>query len=536
MKNLSEKEFAELLRDPALYPHKPSKVELIQTHISFVVIVSPYVYKVKKAVDLGFLDFSSLASRQRFCREEVRLNRRLCPDVYEGVVPISRTEHGLVFERDTNVVEYAVKMRRMRDGRFLHQLVERGQATPRDLERVAERLAAFYLDQCSSPELAEWGRISSLKISTRENFEQVEPFVGDLITAPAFALLREYTNMFFHTKEPLLNRRRAEGHVLDGHGDLRLEHIHLTENAVRIFDCIEFNERLRCIDTANDVAFLAMDLDYHNRPDLASVFVECISRRLSDESLAELLDFYKCYRACVRGKVEGMRSREPEIAVSDRQESRDAAVRYFQLALNYAVTGSKPVVLVIMGRIGSGKSTVARLLSDALGWSLESSDPTRKRLASIPNRQGTGPARQGHADGSGSKALYGEEMTARTYDFLIQNALERARRGRSTILDATFSSRMRRNKLRGKVQADGTRYGFIELTAPESVLKDRLKQRDATSDHASDARLRDFDTINAMYEKPNALEDAHHREVNAERSGEETVQEVLRHLAAYKQA
>lgn len=527
---ISEKELLDFLQNPAGYPHAPENVELIQTHISFVAIAPPCVYKIKKAVDLGFLDFSTLTKREHFCREEVRLNRRLCPDTYEGVIPISRTSRGLALECDSNVVEVAVKMKLLPHGRFLHRLVDRNQASSQDLERVAEHLRAFYDGQRSSPEIAEWGRIDKLRISTRENFEQVESFVEELVTAPALSTIRAYTETFFQTHEPLLNRRRAGGHIRDCHGDLRLEHIHVTDEAVRIFDCIEFSQRLRCIDTANDAAFLAMDLDYHGRPDLASAFVKSLFRGISDRDIAGLLDFYKCYRACVRAKVEGIRSREAEVRDDERQASRDRAIRFFQLALHYTVAGSNPAVVAVMGRIGSGKSTVARILSEALGWALESSDRTRKRLAPNRSEHGSGQTR----NASRQDALYSEPMTTRTYDALIQGAFDRASRGHSTILDATFGNRTRRDKLRRRLRSAGVRYCFIELRAPEPVRKERLGQRDASSSHASDARLENFDLIDKMYEAPDALEDAHHREVNAARSAGATAHQVLKHLAAYK--
>jgi len=521
--DVSERELLDLLGDKASYPHKPAKTEIIQTHISYVAVAPPFVYKIKKPLNLGFLDFSSLSKRRRFCEEEVRLNRRLCRDIYEGVVPISRAEGGLTLESDRAVVEYAVKMKRLEEGHFLHELVDRGEAGPEHLERVASRLVSFYGRQSPSPEAAEWGRIEKLRISTRENFEQMKPFIGSHLTAPSLDFIREYTNTFFRTHEPLLNRRRADGHILDCHGDLRLEHVHIRGESVCIFDCIEFNERLRSIDTANDAAFLAMDLDYHSRPDLAAAFVESFSEGMADPELADLMDFYKCYRACVRGKVEAMKAEEPEVKLEERRESERRAVRFFQLALNYATAGSRPVVLVVMGRIGSGKSTVAEILSDALGWSLISSDRTRKL-----------PAREGDARDAGESDLYGEEMTRKTYHTLIDRALERGSRGHSTILDATFGSAKHRDKLREKLRGAGLRYYFVELTVPESVLKERLGSRDESGARASDARLPDFEKINAKYQEPDALEDAHHREVNSERTADETALQVLRRLGAYK--
>jgi aminoglycoside phosphotransferase family enzyme/predicted kinase len=523
MSDISETTLRDFLRDPASYPHEPSQVELIQTHISYVAVVPPYVYKIKKPVELGFLDFSSLAKRQHFCEEEVRLNRRLCPYVYEDVVPISRTSNGLVLERDSNVVEVAVKMKHLKDGFFLHQMVDREEAARAQMDNVAAKLVSFYSGQRSSAKVAEWGRIDKLRVSTQENFEQMKPFAGSLLTAPALDSIREYTNTFFRTHEPLLNRRRADGRILDCHGDLRLEHIHIMDDAVCIFDCIEFSERLRSIDTANDVAFLAMDLDFHGRPDLASVFVESFVRGMADAEILDLLDFYKCYRACVRGKVEAIRSEESEVKREEREKSRARAVRFFQLALNYATTGSRPVVMVVMGRIGSGKSTVAELLRDGLGWGIVSSDRTRKRLACDQST---------HAPGQADP--YGEAMTRGTYEKLIEQAVARGRKGHSIILDATFGSREYRDRLREALRSVGADYHFLELTAPESVLRERLAKRDASNAHASDARLPDFETINDRYQEPDALEDAHHREVNSARPADATAQQALRHLAAYK--
>jgi uncharacterized protein len=522
---VSEEELISFLGDPTSYPHGPKTVRVIQTHISYVALVPPYVYKVKKAVDLHFLDFTSLAHRRHFCEQEVRLNRRMCKDVYLGVVPISRTEQGLSLECASNVVEFAVKMRLMQDGCFLHQLVARDHTPTGHLKRVSERLARFYCSQTSSPAIAEWGKIEKLQISTRENFEQIEPFVGTLLTAPALAVIRHYNSQFFHTQELLLNRRRAEGHILDGHGDLRLEHIHVTDEAVCIFDCVEFNERLRCVDTANDVAFLAMDLDFQDRQDLACRCVQDISTQLSDPELRKLMDFYKCYRACVRGKVEGIRSQEPKVKAQERQTSRDQAVRYFQLALNYATAGSAPMILVIMGRIGCGKSAVAEVLSQALGWGVESSDRTRKRLA-----------RTASAQGDERDDLYSKAMTGKTYDKLLEIARDRTRSGHSTILDATFGNRQRREQLRDSLRTEGVAYCLVELRAPDYLLKQRLEKRVTATARASDARLQDFDTINARYEQPDALEDACHREVNAAGSVETTVHDILLRLSAYQKA
>jgi aminoglycoside phosphotransferase family enzyme len=352
-------------------------VEVRQTHISIVAIAPPNVYKIKKPLDLGFLDFSTLEKRRHFCLEEVRLNRRLTQDVYLDVVPIARRDSCLHFGPEGEIVDYAVKMRELPREGFLHERLAHGNATADDLERVAVKLAAFYQAQRPSETIADWGRVAKLRLSTDENFAQTERFAGGLLGRPAFAAIRFFTDRFYERHADLFERRRKDGRILDGHGDLRCEHVHFAGEEINIFDCIEFNERLRLIDVANDVAFLAMDLDVLGRPDLGTTFLRRIAGLLDDPELLSLTNFYKCYRAYVRAKVAAIKSVEPEVPAADRERSRERAMQLFKRALDYAVAGSEPLVIAVMGRVASGKSSVARLAGEALGWPVVSSDRTR---------------------------------------------------------------------------------------------------------------------------------------------------------------
>ncbi len=526
-------EWLAFLRDPASYPHRPEDVEVIQTHISYVALASPYVYKVKKPVNFGFLDFSTLERRRYYCGEEVRLNRRLCPATYEGVVPVLRRHGTLAFAEDDRdddgaedeVVDYAVKMKQLADGFFLHQWLAQGALTPAHLDRVVAALAAFYRAEKPTPGGAAWGRTEKLKISTDENFAQTEPFVGDLISRSAFEAVRYFTNRFYDYHARLLNRRRAEGHVLDCHGDLRLEHVHLTPEAVCIYDGIEFSERLRYIDVANDVAFLAMDLDFNGQPGLAAYFTRSMVRVLDDPDLPVLLDFYKSYRAYVRAKVEHMRSREVEVPEAERQASRARAKRYYRLALRYAVAGSKPLVVVVMGNIGSGKSTIARLLGDALGWEVFSSDRTRKELAGVPVYE--------RGDQAAREALYTRRLTLATYDALRDRALERYGKHQGTVLDASYSRRNLRDTLRAALRQDSIPYRFVELKASEATVKARLRARENAHGLVTDARLEDFETLRTRYQAPDDLEEARHFTVSSDGSPEEAAREALEHLIRF---
>lgn len=512
------------LEDPASYPYDPDAIELVQTHISVVALAPPFVYKIKKPVDFGFLDFSTLERRRHFCKREIELNRRLCAHIYEGVVPISRTHGGLVLESDENVVEVAVKMRMLDPYHFLHNRLERGELSTDDLDRVIGRLEAFYAERSSSAAIAAAGRTARIKENTDENFAQATDHIGTLLSRPAYETIRCATDRFLDQHARLLNKRRAGGHIVDGHGDLRLEHIHCTPECICIYDCIEFNDRFRHLDVANDLAFLAMDLDTNGRSDLSRYFVHAMKERLDDPALPLLVDFYKGYRAFVRGKVAGLRSAEDEIPDADRAESRDEARRMYQWALRYGVAGSQPLVVAVMGRSGTGKSTQAHALGDALGWPVVSSDRVRKSLAGVPVHQ--------RADAETRARLYTKEMTEQTYDALFDRAANHIERGEGIVLDATFSKRRQRDALRNRLQATPTAHVFVELTAPDETIKQRLAAREQSPapDQASDARREDFAMLDARYEAPDALEDPFHIHASARDAPAATTTDILKHL------
>jgi hypothetical protein len=519
---LSAQDLLAFLENPASYPHTPDDVTVIQTHISYVALAPPYVYKVKKPVDLGFLDFTTLDQRRYFCKQEVMLNQRLCDVIYEGVVSISHTPDGLALEDDTDVVEVAVKMRKLSDEGFANARLARGDLTTHDLDRVAAKLQAFYDARSSSPEIAAAGRTAQLRVNTDENFAQTEAHIGTLLSRPAYDTIRYATDRFYDQQAELLNRRRAGGYIVDAHGDLRLEHVHLTPERVCIYDCIEFNERFRHIDVANDIAFLAMDLDLHGRPDLANHLVDHMVRGLRDPELPRLVNFYKSYRAYVRGKVEGMRSLEDEVPPDERAKSTQRARTAYQWALRYMVAGSQPLVIAVMGRVATGKSTVAHALADALGWKAINSDRVRKQEADVPLHE--------RGDTSTRNELYTATMTERTYSALFDAAVERGHSGQGTVLDATFSRRAHRNALRARLRDAGLPYVFVELTADDETIRTRLQQRAQSNDVVSDARLSDFDLLQARYEAPDALEDARHIHVTSEDDLEHTTREALQHL------
>src|SRR5438105_10448377 len=307
-KHLESSELIHFLESTASYRHGPSAVRTIQTHISWVFVASPFVFKVKKPVNLGFADFSTLERRRHFCQREVELNRRLCPEVYLGVVPIFKTASGFSFNAEGEIADYCVKMKELSRGWFLSELLTKNLVGEAEIDRVISRLQRFYQLQSPRPEIEEWGTPEKLKISTDENFAQVEPSVGKTISPLAFETVRYFTIRFYAVHGKLFRERIQQHRIRDCHGDLHLDHIHITPDTLSIFDCIEFNDRFRFIDVANDLAFLAMDFDFKARSDLANLLLRNAAREFRDSQMLQLTDFYKCYRAFVRGKVESIQA------------------------------------------------------------------------------------------------------------------------------------------------------------------------------------------------------------------------------------
>jgi uncharacterized protein len=495
------------LESPESYPHKPTEVRAIQTHTSLVFIASPFVFKVKKPVNLGFLDFSTLEKRHHFCQREIALNRRLAPEIYLGVVPIHKTTSGFSFNDEGEIVEYAVKMKELPNGFFLNELLEKHLVGEKEINRVISVLHRFYQAETPTPQIEKWGTPEKLKISTDENFTQVESFIGKTISSVAFEAIRHYTNQFYKLNEGLFRQRIQQHRILDCHGDLRLDHVHLAPKATSIFDCIEFNDRFRFIDIANDLAFLAMDFDFKGRSDLGNLFLRNAARQLDNPGMLKITNFYKCYRAFVRGKVESIQAAEKE--TKNRRDHERQAARYFRLALRYAVAGSELLIVVVMGRIGTGKSTIAKQLAGELDWPAFSSDEIRKTLAGIPLTKRTAPELR--------DKIYSARTTQQTYKKLVKDglaAIGRAggRRPRpfeprnGVILDATFSTHALRKFLRDECKKANVPIQFIELEVGSDEIKKRLKDRDKKTAETSDARLEDFEKLSAAYESPSELE------------------------------
>jgi aminoglycoside phosphotransferase family enzyme/predicted kinase len=484
----------------ALPADKP--VTVIQTHASAVVLVPELVYKLKKPKNFGFFDFSTPSLRRHFCGEEVRVNRRFAPHVYLGVAPVlarvnksrrvdkSRLYFGSTFEPDAvpmpgttleegYVVDYAVVMVRLPDEAMLESRVRAGTASIPLLKEIAQHVAAFHATSLTDEHIANFGSLEVIRGNWEENFTQVRPYIGRTLDAATYDQIASYIHGFMEQRSSLFASRITEGRIRDCHGDLRLQHVYIldeeTADAARqlprlaILDGIEFNERFRYSDVTSEVAFLTMELEAASHCDLAHAFVEGYVAESGDPALRELLPFYSCYRACVRGKVLSFLIDEPEVPAVQREAARQQATSLFKLAASYTSGPTRPTLMLIGGLMGTGKSTLAAALRHEMGWALFSSDTTRKRLAHVDPSEP-------HANAFG-QGLYSQKWTARTYDALLAAARVALAHGRSVLLDASFISRADRQAAARVATAYDANLLFVECTCPIELALKRLAQR-----------------------------------------------------------
>lgn len=469
---------AAMLR-PETYPRPPAAVELVQTHISFVFLAGSEVYKIKKPVRFSFLDFSTLALRRQMCHEEVRLNRRLAAEMYLGVVAICPTTHGyrLGPEDDPAAVEYAVHMRRLPSERMLDSLLGRGAVSPDMIDQIARRLASFHRHADAGPEVTANGDPAAVWGILQDNFSAVRPVRDNTIAAADDDAIQSFAHDFLGRNEVLFRRRQEQGRIRECHGDLHADNICLAPEPV-IFDCIEFSSRFRYCDTASEIAFLAMELDFFGRPELAARLVSEYAAAAGDPELPRLVPFYQCYRAYVRGKVESLKSAEEEVEPKERERARSKARQHFTLAYRYTWSYARALV-VVAGLSGTGKSAIAAALQRRTGFVHINSDVVRKRLAGLDPGQ--------RASAAYGAELYSAQHSERTYAALLAEAREHLAAGRGVVLDATFQRRAGRAAARDLAAAQGAPFLLVECTCPEDEVRRRLAERQQRGADPSDA-------------------------------------------------
>ncbi len=512
----------EALCDPAAYPYAVPAVEVRHTHISVVFLAGPYVYKIKKPVELGFLDFSTLEKRRHFCEEEVRLNIRLAPQVYLGVVPIARHGVTLKVEGAGEVVEWAVKMERLPDDATLENRLDRGEVGREVVEALADRIASFHARAEAGPHIAADGAFAVVADNARENFQQSVAHVGSALSREVFDRLRTLTDEALSRHRATIDARAKRGVPRDTHGDLRLGHVYLLPDRkppgdVVIIDCVEFNERFRFADPVADMAFLVVGFKFHGRPDLARVFADAYFRASGDTEGRMLLPFYTAYRAAVRGKVESLKRTQHEVPAADRARALAKAQGYWLLALGELERPErKPCLVLIGGLPGSGKSSLAADLARRADFCVIRSDLVRKELAEAA---ATPPKPDAFAGG-----IYTPEWNERTYAECLRRAEALLFEGRRVVVDASFREEARRFAFLEAAARWKVPGLFLLCQVEPDVARQRLAQR---MTDASDADWSIYLQAAEAWEATQPRTQSALRQINASGTRAETLDRAL---------
>jgi aminoglycoside phosphotransferase family enzyme/predicted kinase len=514
------------LSQPTAYPHAVTDVQVRHTHISVVFLAGPFAYKVKKPVRLGFADFATLEARHHFCEEEVRLNRRLAPNVYLGVLPITQDGDIIYIGGSGRIIEWAVHMVRLPEDATLARRLERGEATPTIIQTLAGRIAAFHASLPAGTDTAGHGSFPAVARNARDNFTQAAPLLGTTLSQIVYDRLIRLTNEELERQRPLIEARAARGVPRDTHGDLHLDHVYyfpLIPNPspqrkgrreerppadLVIVDCIEFNERFRFADPMADMAFLVMDLHFHGRADLAHVFADSYFRASGDDEGRALLPLYASYRAAVRGKVEGLELAEPEVPQAERQMALARARAHWLLALSLLEEpGRRPGLVLVTGLPGTGKSTLARLLAERAGFEIIRSDMVRKELISQPE--------------------YSLEESRRTYAECLRRAETLLFEGRRVLVDANFRREEQRRLFLEAAKRWAVPAVLFVCRAEPATIKARLAGRRGD---ASDADWSIFEQLAQEWEELSEVSRRHSREVLTDRKPEATLAQALASL------
>jgi aminoglycoside phosphotransferase family enzyme/predicted kinase len=470
----------ERLLSPACYAHATATIELLETHISWVLLAGDYDYKIKKPVSLGFVDFSTLAARRACCEEELRVNRRTAPMLYLDVVPITGNADAPVMDGEGPAIEYAVRMRRFAQEALLDRMARQCTLLPAHVDSLARTVAEFHGTVARAAPEGAFGTPAEILDEVRGNFVQFAAFGSDEKARALCDELRAWTGSGFASLEEAFACRKREGFVRECHGDLHLGNVTLVDGEPVLFDAIEFNQALRWIDVMSDIAFALMDLHRHGLPGLAHRLLDAYLCATGDYAGLRVLRFYLVYRAMVRAKVACIRLWQPGVAAADRDAAAREVRAHLDLAQRLSRRGS-PALIAMHGLSGSGKTTASQYLLEALGAIRVRSDVERKRLHGL--------AAQSRTNSPPGDGLYTPEADRLTFARLAQLADECLAAGYPVIVDATFLARKWREFFRDFARERGAPFVLVACAAPKAVLRARLESRRRENVDASEADL-----------------------------------------------
>jgi uncharacterized protein len=455
---------------PGFYPHSAqAEIPLIQTHVSYVFLTGEFVYKLKKPVNFGFLDFSTLEQRQHFCEEELRLNQRGAAELYLEVVAITETATGFEINGSGTPVEYGVKMKQFPQEALLSAMFDRGELTAQHMQDLAKEVAKFHAQADINDHIRSYGTVEKVRQAFDENYDQSAGFV-DFGGAPGpqtqaqFDATKAYSDEFFAKNAAALTDRIKADKIRECHGDAHLRNIALWQERLWLFDCIEFNEPFRFVDTMYDVGFICMDLDARDRRDFSNIFLNAYLEQTGDYEGLQVLPLYLSRQAYVRAKVTSFLLGDPSIPEAVKAESRITAAAYYKLAYDYTQNSTGQLVMMA-GLSGSGKSTTGKAIAQGHGAIHLRSDAIRKQLAGIS------------VETRGGDDIYTDAMTQKTYDRLLSLGLMLAQQGYTVVLDAKYDRAALREPVVSQAQAAGVALTIVHCDAPIDVLKTRVAAR-----------------------------------------------------------
>ncbi|MCX7784957.1 MAG: AAA family ATPase [candidate division WOR-3 bacterium] len=493
------------LLNPQFWGSDVKEVRLIQTHTSWVFLTGKYAYKIKKPVFFGFLDYTSISAREYFCNEEFRINQKLSPEIYYGIIPIYRKGNLITITSDNDpsyeIIDYAIKMAELPQEAIMTYRLQNNQVTYSTIAKIAETIARFHNETETQESIRKFGSLEIIKYNWDENFAQTEEFRNITISKKIFSRIQQSVEKFMTENQKLFNRRLEDNKIKQCHGDLHSRNIFVT-NKVYIFDCLEFNPRFACSDVASEVAFFVMDLEFYNHKELADFFIARYLHYTKDWEMLKLLDFYKCYRAYVRGKVTSFNLKDPGISNQDKKQAQTTAQSYFELAFTYAQNlFTKPKLIMIMGLPGVGKTYLAQHLSKEIQAYHLCTDIIRKEITNTPIEV--------HRFEGYGKGIYTFEVSKQTYEEMYHRTVNYLKQNRTCIVDATFSLQKSRDEV--KAIAKKTKVPLITINAvcPEPIVMARMKKREnefSLSDATPEIYYKIKENFNKIKSRKNYLE------------------------------
>jgi len=462
---------------PEFYDHPVQACQLIETHISWVILTGDFAYKIKKPVDFGFLDFSLLKQRKFYCEEELRLNRRLAPELYLDVIKISGSVENPVLGGKGQALEYAVKMQQFLPDMQLDHMLAKNELNSEIIDSIASLIADFHQAIEISGNDTDYGNLEHVHQPVQENFKQIRERVDNESLLALLSTLEQWSEDIFYKMQSVFNERKEKGFIRECHGDLHLRNLAWYKNKPLAFDCLEFNPNFRWIDVMSEIAFLMMDLEDHKQPELAQRYLNRYLELTGDYQGCSVLRFYLVYRAMVRAKVDAIRVHQKGISEQESIEANEELYSYLQLALTYTKPDT-PFIIITRGMSASGKSTITQVLLEKIGAIRIRSDIERKRLFNIK------PGQDSHANTE--QGIYTAEATKKTYFKLLELAGSIIDAGFPVIVDATFSTLEQRKLFKELAAKKQARYTILDFVAKNETLKKRIRDR---KNDVSDADL-----------------------------------------------